>query len=130
MISPIIHQTWKSKTGLSPRHEFWRNSFVTLNPDFQHILYDDADNRALVHDTVNRLETLAGPLVEQRKQIGDLVGKVPAAFNIIGRASGIYGDFFNFYLCDLSLKVNGLQPGGPVRSVKLFQQPSGRCTLK
>jgi len=29
----------------------------------------------------------------------------------------IYGDFFNFYLCDLSLKVNGLQPGGPVRSV-------------
>ena len=53
------------------------------------------------------------------------VGKVPAAFNIIGRASGIYGDFFNFYLCDLSLKVNGLQPGGPVRSVKLFQQPIG-----
>jgi len=89
-----------------------------------------ADNRALVHDTVSRLETLAGPLVDQRDRIGDLVGKVPAAFNIIGRASGIYGDFFNFYLCDLSLKVNGLQPGGPVRSVKLFQQPSGRCTLR
>jgi phospholipid/cholesterol/gamma-HCH transport system substrate-binding protein len=89
-----------------------------------------ADNRALVHDTVNHLETLAQPLVERRDQVGDLVGKVPAAFNIIGRASGIYGDFFNFYLCDLSLKVNGLQPGGPVRSVKLLQQPSGRCTLK
>jgi phospholipid/cholesterol/gamma-HCH transport system substrate-binding protein len=89
-----------------------------------------ADNRALVRGAVTHLESLAGPLNDQRDRIGDLVGKVPAAFNIIGRASGIYGDFFNFYLCDLSLKVNGLQPGGPVRSVKVFQQPSGRCTLR
>jgi phospholipid/cholesterol/gamma-HCH transport system substrate-binding protein len=89
-----------------------------------------ADNRALLHDTVSRLEILAGPLVDQRDKVGDLLGKLPNAFNIIGRASGIYGDFFNFYLCDLSLKVNGLQPGGPVRSVKLFQQPTGRCTLQ
>jgi phospholipid/cholesterol/gamma-HCH transport system substrate-binding protein len=89
-----------------------------------------ADNRALLHDTVGRLETIAGPLVEQRDQVSDLVGKLPSAFNIIGRASGIYGDFFNFYLCDLALKVNGLQPGGPVRSVKLWAQPSGRCTLQ
>ncbi len=89
-----------------------------------------ADNRALLHDTVGHLETLAGPLVEQRDRVGDLLGKLPNAFNIIGRASGIYGDFFNFYLCDLSLKVNGLQPGGPVRSVKLLQQPTGRCTLQ
>jgi phospholipid/cholesterol/gamma-HCH transport system substrate-binding protein len=89
-----------------------------------------ADNRALLHNTVGRLETVARPLVDQRDELGDLLGKVPSAFNIIGRASGIYGDFFNFYLCDLAIKVNGLQPGGPVRSVKLWAQPSGRCTLQ
>jgi phospholipid/cholesterol/gamma-HCH transport system substrate-binding protein len=89
-----------------------------------------ADNRPLLHDTVSRLETVAAPLVEQHDQLSDLVGKVPSAFNVIGRASGIYGDFFNFYLCDLAIKVNGLQPGGPVRSVKLWAQPSGRCTLQ
>jgi phospholipid/cholesterol/gamma-HCH transport system substrate-binding protein len=89
-----------------------------------------ADNRALLHDTVNRLQIIAGPLVDQHDRVGDMLGKLPKAFNVIGRASGIYGDFFNFYLCDLSIKVNGLQPGGPVRSVKLFQQPTGRCTLQ
>lgn len=89
-----------------------------------------ADNRTLLRDAITHLDTLASPLNDQRDRVGDLVGKVPAAFNIIGRSAGIYGDFFNFYLCDLSLKVNGLQPGGPVRSVKLLQQPSGRCTLK
>jgi phospholipid/cholesterol/gamma-HCH transport system substrate-binding protein len=89
-----------------------------------------SDNRALLRNTVAHLETIATPLDNERNRVGDLVGKVPSAFNIIGRASGIYGDFFNFYLCDLSLKVNGLQPGGPVRSVKLLTQPSGRCTLQ
>jgi phospholipid/cholesterol/gamma-HCH transport system substrate-binding protein len=89
-----------------------------------------ADNRALLHDTVGRLETVTGPLVEQRGRLGDMLGQLPTAFNIVGRASGIYGDFFNFYLCDLALKVNGLQPGGPVRSIKLWAQPSGRCTLQ
>jgi mannosyltransferase OCH1-like enzyme len=48
MIPQIIHQTWKRKTGLSQRHEFWRSTFTGMNPSFQHPLYDDADNRALV----------------------------------------------------------------------------------
>ena len=89
-----------------------------------------ADNRALLQTPSATWKPSQQPLVDQRDQVDDLLTKLPNAFNIIGRASGIYGDFFNFYLCDLSLKVNGLQPGGPVRSVKLFQQPSGRCTLQ
>jgi phospholipid/cholesterol/gamma-HCH transport system substrate-binding protein len=87
-----------------------------------------ADNRGLLHDTVSRLEIIAEPLVDQRDQLDGILTKLPNAFNRIGRASGIYGDFFNFYLCDLSITVNGLQPGGPVRTVRLFQQPTGRCT--
>jgi phospholipid/cholesterol/gamma-HCH transport system substrate-binding protein len=89
-----------------------------------------ADNRALLHDTVSRLETIATPLIDQRDQVEDMLTRLPNAFNLIGRASGIYGDFFNFYLCDLSITVNGLQPGGPIRTVKLFQQPTGRCMLQ
>ena len=49
---------------------------------------------------------------------------------MIGRVGGIYGDFYNFYLCDISLKLNGLQPGGPVRNVVITKQTSGRCTPK
>ncbi|OBI41361.1 mammalian cell entry protein [Mycobacterium kyorinense] len=89
-----------------------------------------ADNRNLVRSTVSHLETVAQPLVDKRDQIEDLVSQTPNAFNLVGRIGGIYGDFFNFYLCDLSIKLNGLQPGGPVRTVRLFQQPTGRCTLQ
>jgi phospholipid/cholesterol/gamma-HCH transport system substrate-binding protein len=87
-----------------------------------------ADNRPLLQSTVTYLEGVQQPLVDQKDQLNDILFRLPTAFKIIGRAGGIYGDFFNFYACDISLKLNGLQPGGPVRTVKLTSQPSGRCT--
>jgi phospholipid/cholesterol/gamma-HCH transport system substrate-binding protein len=89
-----------------------------------------ADNRPLLQSTVGNLEGIQQPLVEQKDQLNDILLRLPTAFKIIGRAGGIYGDFFNFYACDVTLKLNGLQPGGPVRTVKVWSQPSGRCTPK
>ncbi|KKW64119.1 MlaD family protein [Mycolicibacterium elephantis] len=87
-----------------------------------------ADNRPLLQSTVGHLEAVQQPLVDQRDELNDILVRLPTAFKIIGRAGGIYGDFFNFYACDISIRMNGLQPGGPVRTIKLFSQPSGRCT--
>ena len=87
-----------------------------------------SDNRALLHDTLGHLETIQEPLIDQKDQLNDILVRFPASLKIIGRAGGVYGDFFNFYACDISLKLNGLQPGGPVRTVKIWSQPTGRCT--
>lgn len=87
-----------------------------------------ADDRPILKDTVAHLENIAQPLVDQKESVDQILTKLPQSLKIIGRAGGVYGDFFNFYLCDLTLKLNGLQPGGPVRTVKVFTQPTGRCT--
>jgi phospholipid/cholesterol/gamma-HCH transport system substrate-binding protein len=87
-----------------------------------------ADNRPLLQDTIGYLEATQQPLIDQRDQLNDILVRLPNALKIIGRAGGVYGDFFNFYACDVTLKLNGLQPGGPVRTVKVWSQPSGRCT--
>ncbi|MCB0950104.1 MAG: MCE family protein [Mycobacterium sp.] len=89
-----------------------------------------ADNRPLLQSTVGHLEVIQQPLVEQQEKLNDILVRLPTALKTIGRAGGIYGDFFNFYACDITLKLNGLQPGGPVRTVKVWSQPSGRCTPK
>jgi len=89
-----------------------------------------ADNRPLLQQTISKLEVVQQPLVDQKDQLNDLLVRLPTALKIIGRAGGVYGDFFNFYACDVTLKLNGLQPGGPVRTVKVWSQPSGRCTPK
>jgi phospholipid/cholesterol/gamma-HCH transport system substrate-binding protein len=87
-----------------------------------------ADNRALLHKEIDYLQTLQQPLVDQRDQLSDLIQKTPTALNLIGRSIGLYGDWVNFYVCDLTIKWNGLQSGGPVRTVRIWQQPTGRCT--
>jgi phospholipid/cholesterol/gamma-HCH transport system substrate-binding protein len=87
-----------------------------------------ADNRPLLQDTIGYLEATQQPLIDQKEGLNDILVRLPTALKIIGRAGGIYGDFFNFYACDITLKLNGLQPGGPVRTVKVTTQPSGRCT--
>ncbi len=86
------------------------------------------ENRPNLQKTVTSLEILQQPLVDQKEQLNELLIQIPNALKIIGRAGGVYGDFFNFYACDISLRLNGLQPGGPVRTVKLTSQPTGRCT--
>jgi phospholipid/cholesterol/gamma-HCH transport system substrate-binding protein len=87
-----------------------------------------AEDRALLHSTLNYLDGVQQPLIDQRTQLDDFLHKVPTALNLIGRGIGSYGDFVNFYACDITLKINGLQGGGPVRTVRLFNQPSGRCS--
>ncbi|OBI51867.1 virulence factor Mce family protein [Mycobacterium sp. E796] len=87
-----------------------------------------AEDRGLLHSTLNYLDAVQQPLIDQREQLNDFIHKVPTALNMIGRTIGSYGDFVNFYACDITLKINGLQAGGPIRTVRLFNQPTGRCT--
>lgn len=89
-----------------------------------------ADNRPLLQQTISKLEVLNQPLVDERDELNQLLVDLPNALSMIGRSGGLYGDFFNFYACDITLKLNGLQPGGPVRKVKIWSQPTGRCTPK
>jgi phospholipid/cholesterol/gamma-HCH transport system substrate-binding protein len=117
-------------TGLKNRKDPIASSVADISDAAGTVADLLADNRPLLQSTIGHLESVQQPLVDQRDQLNDILVRLPTAFKIIGRAGGIYGDFFNFYACDISLKLNGLQPGGPVRTVKLTSQPSGRCTPK
>jgi phospholipid/cholesterol/gamma-HCH transport system substrate-binding protein len=87
-----------------------------------------AEDRPLLHKSFDYLGVIEQHLGEQHVELNDLLHRLPTAFNMIGRTVGSYGDFVNFYACDITLKINGLQGGGPVRTVRLFNQPSGRCS--
>ena len=117
-------------TGLNNRADPIADSVAGISNAAGTIADILADNRPLLHDTLGHLEVIQQPLVDQQVRLDEILTRAPIALNLIGRAGGIYGDFFNFYACDLSLKLNGLQPGGPVRTVRITSQPSGRCTPK
>lgn len=87
-----------------------------------------ADDRPLLQTTFGYVDNIQQSFIHDLTTFDGVLAKLPDAYRTIGRVGGTYGDFFNFYLCEVSLKVNGLQPGGPVRTIKLFGQPTGRCT--
>jgi len=118
----------KLVTGLKNREDPIASSVANISDAAGTIADLLADNRPLLQSTVTYLEGVQQPLIDQHVQVDDILTRLPTAFKIIGRAGGIYGDFFNFYACDISVRLSGRQPGGPVRTVKLFSQPSGRCT--
>jgi phospholipid/cholesterol/gamma-HCH transport system substrate-binding protein len=115
-------------TGLKNRADPIASSVADISDAAGSVADLLGENRPLLQKTVTQLEVVQQPLVDQKDQLNDLLVRLPTALKIIGRAGGVYGDFFNFYACDVTLKLNGLQPGGPVRTVKVWSQPSGRCT--
>ncbi|MGV1087218.1 MAG: MCE family protein [Mycobacterium sp.] len=87
-----------------------------------------SEDRPQLQSTLGHLETVQAAFADNPEKLDKLLADYPPAITLIGRVGGIYGDFFNFYLCDLTLTLNGLQPGGPVREVRITKQPTGRCT--
>ena len=57
MIGKVLHQTWKTK-AVPPYFSAWHESFRVCNPQLEMRLYDDADNRRIVSETVPQLMEL------------------------------------------------------------------------
>lgn len=77
--------------------------------------------------TVAQSDRATSIVLSDHDYVDNLLNTLPDAYQILAR-QGIAGDFFNFYLCDLYLKLNG--KGGQPVYVKVAGQASGRCTPK
>ena len=79
------------------------------------------DDRPMLKDTIAKLETIEQPLADAngQAQLEDLLTRLPAALEA-DRSCGRYLrrllQLLSVHIA--SLKLNGLQPGGPVRTVR------------
>ncbi|MDA4105933.1 mammalian cell entry protein [Mycobacterium holsaticum DSM 44478] len=74
--------------------------------------------------TIQETDRAAGIVVADHEYFDNLLNTLPDAHQALAR-QGLYGDFFNFYLCDIVLKLNG--KGGQPVYVKVAGQSTGRC---
>ena len=64
----ILFQTWKSKTSIPTNMAYWSSTCISKNPNFTHILWDDADNLKFVQQMFPWfLETYTGYDVEIKR---------------------------------------------------------------
>jgi phospholipid/cholesterol/gamma-HCH transport system substrate-binding protein len=83
--------------------------------------------RPAFKNTVAQSDRANSIVVADHDYFDDLLNTLPDSYKLLSRL-GLYGDFFSFYLCDLSIKVNG--KGGQPVYVKLAGQDTGRCAPK
>jgi phospholipid/cholesterol/gamma-HCH transport system substrate-binding protein len=74
---------------------------------------------------VTETDRTAGIVVADHDYFDQLLNTLPDAYQVLNR-QGLYGDLISFYLCDVSLKLNG--KGGQPVYVKVAGQDTGRCT--
>ena len=86
-----------------------------------------AEARPPLQNVVHQTDRAAGIVAADHDYVDNLINTLPDRYQALAR-QGIYGDFFDFYLCDLVLKVNG--KGGQPVYAKLAGQPTGRCAPK
>ena len=86
-----------------------------------------AQSRPPLQKVVHETDRSAGIVVADHDYVDNLIATLPEAYTALSR-QGLYGDFFGFYLCNLSVRVNG--KGGQPVVIKLLSQPSGRCAPK
>lgn len=113
--------------GLAARKSDIANGLAYTNEAARSIGDLLSQARPPLKDTVAETERVAGIAVGDHDYLDNLINTLPDKYKLLGR-QGIYGDFFNFYLCDVLLKLNG--KGGQPVYVKVAGQDTGRCTPK
>jgi phospholipid/cholesterol/gamma-HCH transport system substrate-binding protein len=83
--------------------------------------------RPPLKEVVTENDRASGIVVADHEYFDNLLNTLPDKYRELGR-QGLYGDFFNEYLCEVVLKVNG--KGGQPVYIKVAGQDTGRCAPK
>ncbi|MGZ8814596.1 MAG: MCE family protein [Mycobacterium sp.] len=113
--------------GLDERRTDIANGLAYINAGTAEIADLLTEARAPLKEAVAQTDRVAGQVMADRDYVDDLLKTLPDTYQILAR-QGLYGDFFNFYMCEAVLKVNG--KGGQPVYVRLVEQVTGRCAPK
>ncbi|MGO3327291.1 MAG: MCE family protein [Gordonia sp. (in: high G+C Gram-positive bacteria)] len=85
------------------------------------------DTRTPIAQTITGLKRTTDQLNAGADTIDSVLSRLPDTYQALTRL-GAYGNFFNYYLCTLRIKLNGL--GGDNLILPVFGQDTGRCEPK
>ena len=123
-LSNIIDQLQGLVTRLSEQGGSISDALVSINGGSATLSSLLLDDRPTIQSDISELNRTATVLDDGSAQIETVLSQLPDAYKRLSRL-GSYGSFFNFYLCAVTLEVDG--PGGQPIIAKLVQQEQGRC---
>lgn len=88
-----------------------------------------ADVRPAFKQDVQGLDKVAGLVNDDQDYVDNVIQRLPDDFQKMQRL-GVYGGFFNFYLCGVVLRFSDPTDEGKTLYNKQYEQTSGRCEAK
>ena len=113
-------------SGLSADRDSIGNSVTTLDAATGDIADLLVDARPNLQSALANLDASAAQIDAGRPKLESVLDRLPDNYRRMVR-TGIYGSFFQFYMCGLDIKFDGLN-GSPI-TAQLIRQESGRCRV-
>jgi phospholipid/cholesterol/gamma-HCH transport system substrate-binding protein len=111
--------------GLAQRKDDISTGLAYINAAAGSVANLLVQSRQPIKDVVHETDRMSGQVLADRDYVDNLLKQLPDIYQVLAR-QGLNGDYFGFYFCEVLMKVNG-KGGNPI-FIKLFGQPSGRCT--
>lgn len=113
-------------SGLAQQSDPITNSLAHINDASATVASLLGQVRPNIVNDVHQLDRTAAQLNSDSEFLDSVLGRLPTVYQKLSRL-GLYGDFFSFYICDATLKVNGPE-GNPVL-IPIVGQRAGRCAV-
>ena len=126
-LSSALDTAQQIATGLAHDSDSWGQALDHIDTSTAQLAGLLTDNRPAVAGTVGQLDRTATQLGAGSGTLDHVLGKLPDTYAALTRL-GAYGNFFNYYLCGLRIKLDG--PDGTSFTTPLIGQNTGRCEPK
>ncbi|MFF3571048.1 MCE family protein [Nocardia jiangxiensis] len=126
-LSSALDTAQQIATGLAQDDQAWGQALTHIDASTASLASLLTQDRPALAGTVNQLNRTATQLDAGSGTLDSILGRLPDTYAALTRL-GAYGNFFNYYLCGLRIKLDG--PGGKDFTTPLIGQTTGRCAPK
>ena len=126
-VDSIVTDLQQLVSGLAANSEPIAESVSRLNDSSANMTTLLADVRPSLKEDIAQIDRVATLINEDEEFVEGVINRLPSDFEKMGRL-GVYGSFFQFYLCGVIVQVTNPVTGKGVY-LPQYEQTTGRCAF-
>lgn len=126
-VDSIVDDLQQLVSGLAANSEPIAESVSRLNDSSANMSTLLADVRPSLREDIAQIDRVATLINDDEEYVENVINRLPSDFEKMGRL-GVYGSFFQFYLCGVIVSITNPATGQPVY-LPQYEQTTGRCSF-
>ena len=126
-VDSIVDDLQQLVSGLSANSDQIGQSVTRLNDASANMTTLLADVRPALREDVAQIDRVAQLINEDEPFVENVINRLPSDFEKMGRL-GVYGSFFQFYLCGVIVQITNPVTGQGLYMPQ-YEQTTGRCAF-